>query len=221
MIEWTAILPVARWDLAKTRLHVRPDVRRSIARAFSLDVLEVMSEAPSVGHIILVTAELELRSLGSRMGATAVHDRGLRSTDSLNDAIRLGRAWALSHRPEDRAVVVPSDLPSLTIASFEQALSALGRVDRALIPDEAGTGTTLLAARSPSGLQPLYGSGSARRHRLNGIRRVVDVDPRVRRDVDTLGDLAAACALGVGPYTERTLDAIGITLERQRADHAV
>jgi 2-phospho-L-lactate/phosphoenolpyruvate guanylyltransferase len=72
---------------------------------------------------------------------------------------------------------------------------------RAFVADAAGTGTTLVAAPPGVDLDPRFGDRSAARHAAAGARPLVGDWPTLRRDVDTVDDLAAAAELGLGPYT--------------------
>jgi 2-phospho-L-lactate guanylyltransferase len=54
-------------------------------------------------------------------------------------------------------------------------------------------------------LVPQFGAGSADRHRLTSHE--IAAGPSLRADVDTVEDLAAAQALGIGPRTATILGA--------------
>lgn len=203
---YTAIIPVKPWALAKSRLDVAPDVRIELARAFALDVLAAVLDATAVERVVVVTAEAELRARLAGAGVTLVLDRPLVVPDSLNEAVSKGRSWAAARRPQAPLVVVPGDLPSLTSEALDEALDLMRGMTRSFVPDASGAGTTLLAANVPGALRAVYGPHSARRHSSAGARAVVDVDPSVRRDVDTTNDLQLARLMGLGPHTT---DAVG------------
>ena len=201
MTRWTVIIPVKAWALAKARLGVSNERRVELARAFSLDVLHCVVDTPQVGQIIVVTAEPELEARARTAGALILNDRPLLSGDSLNDAIRLGRSWALVNAPAEPIVVIPGDLPSLTPGALAEALEMMADCETSFVPDAEDSGTTLLSAATPQLLRPLYGAASGRRHCAHGSPPIMNVDPRVRRDVDTMFDLACALQLGVGEET--------------------
>lgn len=202
----TAVVPVKPWRRAKSRLTSTPEQRMDLAQAFTLDVLETLRGTLSVASIVLVTSEPELISPLSRpAGVTVIEETSAFQPDPLNNAIQLGRGWAELHRARHGLLVVPSDLPALTSQALENALQHLSTFERAFVPDATGSGTTLLYARTPSILGPRYGSRSASRHRLDGCATATDVDPGVRRDVDTLPELIEARCLGVGANTESVL----------------
>ena len=74
-----------------------------------------------------------------------------------------------------------------------------------VVPDAEGSGTVLLAGRTPADLDPAFGPDSLTEHVRRGAVRL-DLDlPRLRRDVDTPADLDQALALGVGPRTATAL----------------
>ena len=72
---------------------------------------------------------------------------------------------------------------------------------RSFVTDAAGTGTVLLAAPPGAVLEPCFGAGSAAAHEASGAVPLNGAWPSLRRDVDTLADLAEAFRLGVGPRT--------------------
>ena len=203
MTGWTVIIPVKPWALAKFRLGVSNERRVELARAFSLDVLRCVVDTPEVGQIIVVTTEPELQARAQAAGAVILNDRPLLSGDPLNDTIRLGRSWALVNAPTAPIVVIPGDLPSLTPGALSAALDLMSGCETAFIPDGEGSGTTLLSAATPRLLRPFYGAESGRRHIESGCHPIADVDPRVRRDVDTVFDFACARELGIGQETGR------------------
>lgn len=206
MTGWTAVVPAKRWALSKSRMAGGPHVRESLARAFALDVVETLSQVPSIESIIIITDERELAGFGARLGAAVVQDQALLSADPLNRAVRLGRSRAVAMRPHSPIVVVPADLPAITSAVMDQALATLQMPGCAFVPDASSTGTTLLSASEPALLRPSYGPGSARTHLAHGARMVLEVDQRLRRDVDTVAHLQEATALGLGPRTAAVVE---------------
>lgn len=197
---WTAIVPVKPWRLAKSRLAVPGRDRAEVARALSLDTIETVHHSDIVERIVVVSVEVELAVAVSRLSKVVVRqDRPMLAVDMLNPAVDQGRWWAQSEAPESPVVVVPADLAALTTDVLDCALARLAEHERAHVPDLRGGGTTLLAARQPLRLESRYGVDSARMHAERGSVPVLDVDPRVRLDVDDVEDLKAARRWGLAP----------------------
>jgi 2-phospho-L-lactate guanylyltransferase len=84
------------------------------------------------------------------------------------------------------------------------ALDAAAAHPSAFVPDQPGTGTTLLTARPGTDLDPRFGEGSAARHRA--IAAELAAGAGLRHDVDNAEDLAAAAEVGLGPRTAAVYD---------------
>ncbi len=98
------------------------------------------------------------------------------------------------------------DLPALRPADLAAALTAAAAVDRGVVPDAEGTGTTLVTARRGIPLRTSFGDGSYARHVELGCAPLeVEGTSSLRRDVDTAAQLDAAAALGLGPRTAALL----------------
>ena len=201
----TVILPVKPWHMSKTRLEVGPVARRLLARAFTLDVLEVVGATAHVAAVIVVTAETELSAARMRLDTRFVADRPSVSRDGLNSAIAIGLRSAAQWRADSPVVVLPADLPALTGRVLDETVDLMSVHDSAFVPDASGDGTTMSWGASPEHLNVAYGAGSAGRHSALGARAVVEADLRARLDVDTVGDLALASRLGVGSRTAAAL----------------
>lgn len=203
--DYTAIMPIKSWFAAKSRLALPSDLRGDLARAFAEDVLSAAAAASSIGRIVVVSSADGIPEVAARWGAHLVAEPDAPSADRLNSAISAGVTWAAEHRPLDPVVVVPADLPSLTGDALSALLTETAGIDRVVIPDAGGDGTALLIAADPSRLSPSYGVGSAARHVGLGYVPMLEVDPRLRRDVDSLADLSEALGLGVGEATTAVL----------------
>lgn len=210
----TAIVPIKPWALAKSRLNVGEASRPGFARAFALDVLAQVAESERVDQLVIVTAERDLGTTARKLGAVVLADRPMLSRDMLNVAVDAGRRWVMSRRPADGVVVVPADLAAMTAQTLDDAIERLSQHDVAFVPDLSGRGTTLTWARDAARLRPFYGRDSAAKHAQDGAQQVVDVDVRVRRDVDHAIDLMEARRLGVGRHTLRALETLDLTPSR-------
>ena len=186
-MSWTAVVPVKAWRSAKSRLDIPGDVREELARALTLDTLDVLTTHPDIARVVVVTADAEAASEASARGAVVLDEKP--DTDPLNDAVRLGCAWVADVAGDGPTVVVPADLAYLSAEVLASTLAALVALEKAHVPDLAGTGTTLLAAVRAAEIEPHYGVGSSELHAAAGFVRLDDVDPRARADIDQLDDL--------------------------------
>jgi 2-phospho-L-lactate/phosphoenolpyruvate guanylyltransferase len=205
--RWTLVLPVKGGPLAKSRLGARPEV----ATAIALDCLQAVLACSDVARALVVTSDPSMRAAARALGAHVVPEA--RPGAGLVPAIAGGVRVAALACAERTAVLLP-DLPALRPADLTQALAAVdARLSRShgpssgsvpgmvAVPDAEGSGTVLLAARTPADLDPAFGPDSLAEHVRRGAVRL-DLDlPRLRRDVDTPADLDEAIALGVGPRT--------------------
>ncbi|NYD99487.1 2-phospho-L-lactate guanylyltransferase [Kineosphaera limosa] len=227
--RWTVIVPVKGTAAAKTRLvaGLGPLLSagaagpQDLARALALDTLAAVAATAAV-RLLVVTADPGLTG-----AATVVPDPGR----GLDAAIAAGLNAAAGEAPQTPAAVLLSDLPALRPQDLSAALTAClaafapaarrGRSAAAFVPDAEGSGTVLLAGAQPSALQPAFGVDSAARHAQHAQRLELPL-PALRRDVDTVADLAQAVALGVGAHTAAALAGllVGTRVGRGRPEGA-
>ncbi|TFC47379.1 2-phospho-L-lactate guanylyltransferase [Cryobacterium sp. TMT1-21] len=214
-MSWVAVVPVKGNPGAKTRLGARPD-RARLADAFALDTVGALLAAPGIDRVIVVTGDGELAGRLAALGADIVresrHDpvppeRAAAPTDPLNTAIRQGLAVVRAEFPHANVAVLTGDLPALTPAEVERALTLAAAQERSMVPDAAGTGTTTLLARAGTPIEPRFGVGSRAAHEAAGhIPLELPASAGIRRDVDTTADLLAVARLGLGPHTSPLVD---------------
>ncbi|MEV5438111.1 2-phospho-L-lactate guanylyltransferase [Streptomyces sp. NPDC052682] len=198
---WTLVVPLKPLERAKSRLADTADdgLRPGLALAFAQDTVAAALACPAVKDVAVVTNDgLAGRELGA-LGARIVPDE---PAGGLNAALAHATAVVRATRPESPVAALNADLPALRPLELSRVLQAAAEFPRAFLPDAAGVGTTLLAARPGTELRPAFGTDSRARHRASGAveLRPAGVDS-VRQDVDTGEDLRAALALGVGPHT--------------------
>lgn len=198
---WTVIVPVKSTSRGKSRIAVDPEVRRQLAIALATDTVSAVASATAVMRVLVVADDADDAAM---LTAVAKVDVRLTDATSLNEAILDGRSLV-----SGPVAVLPGDLPSLTGAELD---AALGAVDRPVmvVADRQGIGTTLLAALVPADLVPRYGPDSYRRHRDAGAEPLaLPVDSGVRRDVDTVEDLADVHGCRTARVASALLDRAG------------
>lgn len=197
---WSIIIPVKPVAVAKSRLTgISARQRRDLALAFALDTTLAALTTAGIRRVVVVTDDPE-REAFRDLGADLVADR---PHAGLNAAIRHGADDVRSRDSDCGLVALAGDLPALRPAELAEVLDAAAS-DYWFVGDVAGTGTTLLAGAAGRKLTPAFGPGSRARHSGQGAVEVTSSRiERLRRDVDTLGDLGEALRLGVGPHTAK------------------
>lgn len=198
-MKLAAIVPLNSRAHAKTRLaHVLGSSgRAALSRWLAHGVLDALRHA-QIAHIGVVSPDDEILRWARQNGAQPVLQDGM----GLNDALDIGRAWAM-RRHADALLVVLGDLPLLTaddvvafsnqathahVAANESAVSSV-----TIAPDRAGQGTNMLLLRPPAAISFAFGENSLARH--SALARAAGIEPRIVRlpraafDVDTPADL--------------------------------
>jgi len=198
--SWTVIIPVKPSAIGKSRLEVSGVDRVALRRAIALDTIAAAAAADDVGRVVIVTDD-------GGLVIQAIDIPGLRFV-SEGDAIGLNEAVAVGAGTAEgmpRAALL-GDLPSLRSADLSEALRAAASVDRGVVADEEGTGSTLVTARAGVAWETAFGDDSFARHVELGCTPLQIADAStLRRDVDTLEQLRAAAELGLGRRTAQVL----------------
>ncbi len=214
-----AVLAVKGLTDAKSRLApvIPADVRRSLVLAMMSDTIAA-AQAAGVDDIVVVTPDSQVGSVARRIGARVVADAPTSAVghpmSSLNRAFVRGIETARTTEPTTRVVVLQADLPALRADHLAAAIDRATGHDQSMIPDRSGAGTSMLLIGDTTLVTPRFGVDSANAHRAAGA---VDLTagptagwPDLRTDVDTVDDLAAAMALGLGRRTAQVLADIGL-----------
>jgi 2-phospho-L-lactate guanylyltransferase len=201
--RWAIVVPVKRLDGAKTRLLVDPDVRIELALAIAADTVRAALACPVTAVVIAVTDDERATPVLRALGAVVVPDR---PDAGLNPALVHGAS--VPQVPAEVGVAaIAADLPALRPDELADVLAATAQHGVVVVADAAEVGTTLLAAARRQEFRPMFGAGSRARHVAAGAVDLSDVaGASLRRDVDTLADLAAAHRLGLGPASARVVE---------------
>ena len=210
-------MPVKPLHAAKTRLRGAADrgagdpiAHAALTLALAHDTIAAVRAAHAVRRLLVVSSDPVVAAELAAVGVEVVPD----ITRELNAALRDGAALLQRDDPAAPVGALQADLPALRPDELDDAVAQAERLfaveaRRAFCADAAGTGTTLLLAAAGAPLSPLFGPGSAARHRKSGALPLVGAWQGLRRDVDTGDDLTAAVALGVGPSTRGVLTPAG------------
>jgi 2-phospho-L-lactate guanylyltransferase len=201
VIDWVVLVPIKRFSEGKRRLGDRPD-RPALAEAFARDTLDAVAASAHVRMLLVVTDDPHLVDDLSLPVAVTVVTQG---APGLNNAIAAGLRVANDRWPDWGQTVLAGDLPALTAEDLERTLEIAEEIPLGVIADAHSTGTVMITGQPGVPLLPAFGVGSAARHRALGHRLLRGTE-RLRRDVDTIEDLAAAVRLGVGRHTAAVLE---------------
>ena len=200
-MQWTLVIPLKPLALAKSRLAdtATDALRPGLALAFAEDTVAAALASAAVRDVAVVTDDTLAGHALAELGARIVPDT---PRAGLNAALAHAAAVVRGSRPDSPLAALNADLPALRPSELTRVLDAAAEFPRAVLPDAAAIGTTLLAVAPGRELLPAFGTDSRSRHRASGAQelRLTAVDS-VRQDVDTGDDLRAALALGVGPRT--------------------
>ena len=160
--RFAAIVPIRSWTTGKSRLGLDDGERALLARAFALDVVEVLKESSDIAHVLVVTSDEDVRA--AMDGVDVVPDRGRSLDDAVSQGCiapwRAGGRGSSSCRPTFRA--------SRLMRLSEVVRMSEGH-EHAYCPDAEGDGTSIIVSRDPVGLVTSYGPGSAAAHRAAGL----------------------------------------------------
>jgi 2-phospho-L-lactate guanylyltransferase len=192
-----AILPVKRFDRAKSRLgeSVADALRGQLARAMVGDVLSALDRAAQIERTYVVSCEPSMAQTAREHGALLVADRQELGQSA---AVMLGVQRALADDIQ-RVLCVPGDCPALDPRELDALMAARDPhaqdVEVVIVPDRHGTGTNGLLLCPPDAIEPSFGADSCERHRA--LARQAGVGCRIERpaslllDIDTGADLDA------------------------------
>lgn len=198
---WTVVVPVKPADVGKSRLADAPAERGALARAIALDTIAAAAEAALVARVIVVTDDADLSRAAQRLPHVQIVSEG--DAAGLDAAVARGMETAGT---EVARAALLGDLPALRPHELDAALEAAAGLERGLVTDAEGTGSTLVTARAGAVWTSAFGEDSADRHRLLGCTELALPEASsLRRDVDTAEQLADAASLGLGPRTTAVL----------------
>lgn len=197
------MVPVKAATRGKSRLDHGGVDRATLARAIALDTLDAASRCPLVAQVVVVSDDPALARASAMIPALRFVPEG--EARGLDAAVATGVAEIDPGARMFRAALL-GDVPALRPADLSAALDAAASVDRGVVADAEGTGSTLVTAAPGSPWTSAFGDGSFARHVALGFTPLPVPDAStLRRDVDTAAQLDAAVALGVGPRTAALL----------------
>ncbi|MGI9104230.1 MAG: 2-phospho-L-lactate guanylyltransferase [Terriglobales bacterium] len=204
------LVPVKDLSAAKQRLAavLSPEQRTVLARTMLKDVCAALADVPQRPAVGIVTSDAFAASLARHYGFELIEDNENRGE---TEAIALATAEALK-RGAKFSLVLPGDIPLLTVSEVAAVLSAIPPEGSVLVPAADGRGTNAVLRR-PAALFPLrFGNDSFVPHhaaaRATGKDCIVldNADlPGIALDVDRPSDLAQVLGFPMRTRTQKLL----------------
>jgi 2-phospho-L-lactate guanylyltransferase len=209
-----AVVPVKPFTLAKERLSAMLTAadRARLARVMLQDVLSTLSLVkPALAGVVVVTADRTAAMVAAQSGGVVVDEGRPRG---LNGAVRCAVDF-LSVTPAVAMMVVPSDLPHLSVHGIARVVEMLQDGPRVVIvPAGCDEGTNILGCSHASVIAPHFGNHSFRRHRdaahLAGVPLTVIEDDLATCDIDRPADVTQFLSIGMGSATRTLLASLNI-----------
>lgn len=185
------IIPAKPFTAAKSRLAaILSPTERARLGAFLLErTLRVAQAAAAFDEIMVVSRDPVALQLASALGARALAETG----DELNEAVTQACRYAQENGATS-ALILPADLPRLTIADLHLLCAAADAPETVVITPSRDGGTNALLLSLPVPFTFAYGSDSFQHHERRATRsalnvRVVETD-NLRFDLDAPADLS-------------------------------
>ncbi len=193
-LQYWAVVPVKTLSQAKSRLSkaLTPSDRHRLVLALLVRTLQVLGDIEELARVAVVSRDPNVWAVARARRATALREPG---PEGLNAAL----SWAAARiieRGGGGLLVIPVDLPLLTVESVRQLLKLATAPGMVIAPDRSGQGTNALIVVPPDLIPFRYGvhpagtgpdSGSFERHLA--LARAAGVIPRVLRCDDLAQDL--------------------------------
>jgi 2-phospho-L-lactate guanylyltransferase len=193
MMKTFAIVPVKRFENAKTRLSSMLDTEDRI-RLSSLmleDTLQILSVAPSLTQVIIVSADKRADEIATKYGAKFLPEE---KEKGVNSAVALADGYCMEKEAADATMVIPHDLPLLDTIVISKACELAEKESTCIVicPSVRYDGTNMLLRKPPSVIGTFYETDSYNMHVRTAIKLGIPVKPLLSKslmyDIDTPED---------------------------------
>ncbi|MBK8046264.1 MAG: 2-phospho-L-lactate guanylyltransferase [Anaerolineales bacterium] len=179
------LVPVKPFETAKSRLStvLSPAARSELARNMLVQTLRLGNASNLFSTIVVVSRSDEVLALAQREHAHALCEE----ENGLNPAILQGIRCA-ERAGADGVLVLPADLPLVTLADLQEIAGLIEEVD-VVVAASADGGTNALCQRLPPCIAPAFGVDSFARHSAAAeaahCRLAIVTSPTVAFDLDS------------------------------------
>jgi 2-phospho-L-lactate/phosphoenolpyruvate guanylyltransferase len=192
MMQTYAIVPVKRFENAKTRLSsmLDNDDRIRLSSLMLEDTLQILSVAASLTQVIIVSADKRAEAIATKYGANFLREE---KEKGVNSAVALADIYCMK-QTADATMVIPQDLPLLDAIDISKACELAENESRCIVicPSLRYDGTNMLLRKPPSVIATFYDTDSYNMHVKAAIKIGVPVkrffSKTIMNDVDSPED---------------------------------
>jgi 2-phospho-L-lactate guanylyltransferase len=193
MMKTFAIVPVKRFENAKTRLSSMLDTEDRIRLSYLMleDTLQILSVAPSLTQVIIVSADKRADEIATKHGAKFLPEE---KENGVNSAVALADGYCMEKEAADASMVIPHDLPLLDTIVISKACELAEKESTCIVicPSVRYDGTNMLLRKPPSVIGTFYETDSYNMHVRTAIKLGIPVKPLLSKslmyDIDTPED---------------------------------
>lgn len=193
MMKTFAIVPVKRFENAKSRLSSMLDTQDRITLSSLMleDTLQILSVAPPLTQVIIVSADKRADEIATKHGATFLPEE---KEKGVNSAVALADGYCIEKEAADATIVIPHDLPLLDSIVISKACELAEKESTCIVicPSVRYDGTNMLLRKPPSVIGTFYETDSYNMHVRTAIKLGIPVKPLLSKslmyDIDTPED---------------------------------
>ena len=193
MMKTFAIVPVKRFENAKTRLSSMLDTedRIHLSSLMLEDTLQILSVAPPLTQVIIVSADKRADEIATKHGAKFLPEE---KEKGVNSAVALADGYCIEKEAADATIVIPHDLPLLDSIVISKACELAEKESTCIVicPSVRYDGTNMLLRKPPSVIGTFYETDSYNMHVRTAIKLGIPVKPLLSKslmyDIDTPED---------------------------------
>jgi 2-phospho-L-lactate guanylyltransferase len=190
MTTW-AIVPVKPFCEGKSRLSgvLTGTERYQLNLQCLKSTINILIDVKEIDQIIVISRDNEVLEIAKIMGASVLLEDG---NNGLNKA--LYQANNTLDKTNDRVLVIPTDLPLISMKDIKQVLDLGSHAPVVVVvPDRRNKGTNALLVYPAGCIRYRFGENSAKKHAAEAQKRgihtkVVDI-PGIGLDLDLAEDL--------------------------------
>ena len=174
MTLW-AIVPIKPLRRGKSRLSqvLSEEERGNLNEVLLVHTLQCLSRVPEIGQNIMVSYDPSALSIARDYGFRTIQEN---KNTTINKALRKGTLAAKAFKAS-RVLVVPADLPFLSVESIREMISRSQTPPEMIIaPDRKKNGTNALLVNPLGILEYDFGEWSFKKHIEQAERKKIRVD---------------------------------------------